>query len=96
VWRHRYVRVEYVDTEGNDRRLEASGFIAAMLQHEIDHLHAKLFIDHVKPGTHNPYSPPPLSLLEEEEEDGLTLLMLLMLLRRGPLLPRRVHAAWRG
>ncbi len=42
--------VEYLDEHGQEKRLEASGYIAGMLQHEADHLWGKLFVDHVKPG----------------------------------------------
>jgi peptide deformylase len=39
--------VEGVDREGAPVRLEASGFHAIVLQHEIDHLNGKLFIDRI-------------------------------------------------
>ncbi len=41
------VLVEAVDRDGNPRRLEAEGLLAIVLQHEIDHLNGKLFIDHI-------------------------------------------------
>jgi len=44
------VNVSYVDANGNKKMLQATGFIAGLLQHEIDHLNAKLFVDLVKPG----------------------------------------------
>jgi len=39
--------VEGVDRDGNPITLEAQGFPAIVLQHEIDHLNGTLFIDHL-------------------------------------------------
>ena len=41
------VRVAYLDRDGKRQELEASGVLAICLQHEIDHLDGKLFIDHL-------------------------------------------------
>lgn len=41
------VLVEGVDRDGNPLRMEAEGFRAIVLQHEIDHLDGKLFIDRI-------------------------------------------------
>lgn len=41
------VLVEGVDKDGNPLQIEADGFHAIVLQHEIDHLNGKLFIDHM-------------------------------------------------
>ena len=45
VPRHRNVRIECLDHRGNPRSIEASGWYARILQHEIDHLHGNLYID---------------------------------------------------
>jgi peptide deformylase len=45
VPRARAVGVEYLDEEGKPRSVEASGWYARILQHEIDHLHGTLYID---------------------------------------------------
>jgi peptide deformylase len=45
VKRSRHVAVEYWDERGQPRRLEAQGWYARILQHEIDHLHGGLYID---------------------------------------------------
>jgi peptide deformylase len=45
VKRSRQVAVEYWDERGQPRRLEAQGWYARILQHEIDHLHGSLYID---------------------------------------------------
>ena len=41
------VLVEGIDREGNPLQLEVDGFLAIVLQHEIDHLKGTLFIDHI-------------------------------------------------
>lgn len=41
------IRVGYIDREGKPREIEAEGILAVCLQHEIDHLDGKLFIDHL-------------------------------------------------
>jgi peptide deformylase len=41
------VRVAYVDLDGKKQEIEAEGILAVCLQHEIDHLDGKLFIDHL-------------------------------------------------
>jgi peptide deformylase len=47
VKRYASVLVEGVDREGRPVQIEAGGMLAIVLQHEIDHLKGKLFIDHV-------------------------------------------------
>jgi peptide deformylase len=41
------VRVAYTDLSGQRREVEADGLLATCLQHEIDHLDGKLFIDYL-------------------------------------------------
>jgi peptide deformylase len=45
VPRARQVRVECLDHNGQAKTIEASGWYARILQHEIDHLHGKVYID---------------------------------------------------
>ena len=40
------IEVEYYDFNGNKKTIKAKGHLAELLQHEIDHLHGKLFIDY--------------------------------------------------
>jgi len=47
VKRFASIIVEGVDREGGPMKLEAQGVLAIVLQHEIDHLNGKLFIDHI-------------------------------------------------
>jgi peptide deformylase len=39
------ITVDYLDREGNPITVNAEGFSAVVLQHEIDHLHGKVFLD---------------------------------------------------
>jgi peptide deformylase len=47
VERPSQVRVRALDLEGNTFELEAGELLGRCLQHEIDHLHGKLFIDYL-------------------------------------------------
>ena len=47
--RYSAVTVRYQDINGAEHTLEAEGLQAGCLQHEIDHLNGKLFIDHLSP-----------------------------------------------
>jgi peptide deformylase len=49
VKRSRQVAVEYWDERGEPRRVEAQGWYARILQHEIDHLNGRLYIDRMEP-----------------------------------------------
>ena len=49
VKRSRQVAVEYWDERGQPRRIEAQGWYARILQHEIDHLYGRLYIDRMEP-----------------------------------------------
>jgi len=51
VMRPRAVRVDFLDGRGQPRSLEAEGFLATVLQHEIDHLDGVLFVDRVRDTT---------------------------------------------
>jgi peptide deformylase len=41
------VRVAYLDRDGKHQEMEATGVLATCIQHEIDHLDGKLFIDYL-------------------------------------------------
>ena len=49
VKRPAIVDVRYTDIEGAEKTLRCEGLLAACVQHEIDHLNGKLFIDYLKP-----------------------------------------------
>jgi len=48
VKRHLKIKVKAQDIEGNEVRLNLEGFPARVLQHEIDHMHGIIFLDHIK------------------------------------------------
>ncbi len=48
VPRHSKVRVKALDEKGHEVRIKAQGFLARVLQHEIDHTKGIMFIDHIK------------------------------------------------
>ncbi|MDR1696590.1 MAG: peptide deformylase [Endomicrobium sp.] len=47
VKRFEKVSAEYTDLNGKKKKIDADGFLAKAVQHEIDHLDAKLFIDYL-------------------------------------------------
>lgn len=48
VPRYSKIRIRAIDLEGNEVRFKADGFLARVLQHEIDHTNGIVFIDHIK------------------------------------------------
>ena len=48
VPRYNKVKVRALSLDGEEIRLTAEGFLARVLQHEIDHTHGILFVDHIK------------------------------------------------
>jgi peptide deformylase len=47
VERAEHVVVRYQDLDGRERTVEASGLLAVCLQHEIDHLQGRVFVEHL-------------------------------------------------
>jgi peptide deformylase len=47
VERPAQVRVSFLDLDGKEQELDATGLLATCIQHEIDHLDGVLFIDHI-------------------------------------------------
>ena len=47
VERAEHIRVRYLDRDGNRQEQEAEGLLAVCIQHEIDHLNGKLFVDYL-------------------------------------------------
>ena len=47
VERAEQVTVEYLDLDGKKRSLKADGLLAVCIQHELDHLNGKVFVDHL-------------------------------------------------
>lgn len=48
VPRYSKIRLQALDENGQLIRLRAEGFLARVLQHEVDHIKGKVFIDHIK------------------------------------------------
>ena len=49
VQRAEKIKCVYLDIEGESRELDVDGLLAVCIQHEIDHLDGKLFIDYLSP-----------------------------------------------
>ena len=47
VERAEHIRVKYTDRNGDDVEMEAEGLLAVCIQHEMDHLEGKLFVDYL-------------------------------------------------
>lgn len=43
------ITVSFLDVNGEKRRLAVKGFLARVIQHELDHLNGMLFVDRVSP-----------------------------------------------
>ena len=48
VPRYSKIRVKALDADGNEVRFKAEGFLARVIQHEIDHTNGILFVDHIR------------------------------------------------
>ncbi len=48
VPRHQSVKLKALNQNGKPFRVTAHGFLARILQHEVDHTHGIVFIDHIK------------------------------------------------
>jgi peptide deformylase len=51
VPRYTKIRVKALGIDGNEIRFKAEGFLARVIQHEIDHTNGLVFIDHIKDDT---------------------------------------------
>ena len=47
VERAEHIRLRYLDGNGDEQEMEAEGLLAVCIQHEIDHLDGKLFVDYL-------------------------------------------------
>ena len=47
VERAEHIRVRFLDRDGAETVMEANGLLAVCIQHEIDHLDGKLFVDYL-------------------------------------------------
>jgi peptide deformylase len=65
VERHAQVKVRAFDTDGKSFELEADGLLAVCIQHEMDHLKGKVFVEYLSPLKRNRIK---TKLLKEERE----------------------------
>ena len=47
VERAEHIRVRFLDRDGVEQEMEAEGLLAVCIQHEMDHLEGKLFVDYL-------------------------------------------------
>lgn len=47
VERAEHIRVRFLDRNGDETEMEAEGLLAVCIQHEMDHLDGKLFVDYL-------------------------------------------------
>lgn len=48
IERHTKIRVKALDLDGREIKFKAEGFLARVIQHEIDHTKGILFVDHIR------------------------------------------------
>jgi peptide deformylase len=65
VERHARVKVRALDTDGERFELEADGLLAVCIQHEMDHLKGKVFVEYLSPLKRNRIKD---KMLKEERE----------------------------
>ena len=68
VKRFQKIWVEAQDIEGRPLNFEAEGFLARVIQHELDHLNGKLFIDRISSLKRTLYVKKRTKQLKKEEE----------------------------
>jgi len=61
------IRVSAQDADGNTRELEAQGLFAVCVQHELDHLMGKVFVEYLSPLKRNRIKSKLLKALRDEE-----------------------------
>jgi peptide deformylase len=61
------IRVSAQDADGNTRELEAEGLFAVCVQHELDHLIGKVFVEYLSPLKRNRIKSKLLKALRDEE-----------------------------
>jgi peptide deformylase len=66
VERHSHIKVRGIDRHGKPLDIEAEGLEAVCLQHEIDHLNGKLFIDHISSLKRSLYKKKLSKMMEKE------------------------------
>jgi peptide deformylase len=65
VERHARIKVRAQDAQGTSFELEADGLLAVCVQHEMDHLKGKIFVEYLSPLKRNRIK---AKMLKEERE----------------------------
>jgi len=47
ITRHKTIKVSYLDYDGKPQEIEATGYFATVIQHEVDYLNGKIFLDYL-------------------------------------------------
>lgn len=47
IARPKAIKMTYLDYQGNKQALEAEGFLATVIQHQVDYLDGKIFLDYI-------------------------------------------------
>ena len=66
VERSTSVKVKALDAEGHEQNIEAEGLLAVCIQHELDHLLGKVFVEYLSPLKRNRIKS---KLLKQQRED---------------------------
>ncbi|MNT60416.1 Peptide deformylase [compost metagenome] len=66
VMRSTSVKVQALDADGNTHTIEAEGLLAVCIQHELDHLMGKVFVEYLSPLKRNRIKS---KLLKQQRED---------------------------
>ncbi|RYZ12460.1 MAG: peptide deformylase [Comamonadaceae bacterium] len=69
VMRATSIRCNYLDLEGNAQTLEADGLLAVCVQHELDHLLGKVFVEYLSPLKRNRIKGKLLKQQREEQKE---------------------------
>ncbi|MDB5885766.1 MAG: peptide deformylase [Polaromonas sp.] len=65
------VKVEAFDLDGKRRVIEAEGMLAVCIQHEMDHLKGKVFVEYLSPLKRNRIKTKLIKQLKEEARDAV-------------------------
>ncbi|MEE9319778.1 MAG: peptide deformylase [Granulosicoccus sp.] len=69
IKRPEQIKVSAIDREGSPFELETDGLLAVCIQHEIDHLEGKLFVDYLSPLKRNRIRKRMIKLVRDEQDD---------------------------
>ena len=72
VPRYPKIRMKALDEQGREVRVRAEGFLARVIQHELDHLKGKLFIDYIEDKPEAFYKLTPAGKLINIPQDEIT------------------------